>query len=75
VYLIITASKSAIRYHAKSRFLYFSAKHREALNHLLYGIRERKGFVQLTGEVGAGKTTICRRCWSNWELLMKLRSC
>jgi len=42
------------------RFLYFSAKHREALNHLLYGIRERKGFVQLTGEVGAGKTTICR---------------
>lgn len=42
------------------RFLYFSARHREALNHLLYGIRERKGFVQLTGEVGAGKTTICR---------------
>src|SRR2546428_8681342 len=42
------------------RFLFFSAKHREALNHLLYGIRERKGFVQLTGEVGAGKTTICR---------------
>src|SRR6202046_2820701 len=42
------------------RFLYFSAKHREALNHLLYGIRERKGFVQLTGEVGAGKTTLSR---------------
>lgn len=42
------------------RFLFYSAKHREALNHLLYGIRERKGFVQLTGEVGAGKTTICR---------------
>ncbi|HVY70752.1 MAG TPA: AAA family ATPase [Verrucomicrobiae bacterium] len=42
------------------RFLYFSPKHREALNHLLYGIRERKGFVQLTGEVGAGKTTLCR---------------
>lgn len=42
------------------RFLYFSAKHREALNHLLYGIRERKGFVQLTGEIGAGKTTLCR---------------
>ncbi len=42
------------------RFLFFSAKHREALNHLLYGIRERKGFVQLTGEVGAGKTTLCR---------------
>src|SRR5207253_9864689 len=42
------------------RFLFFSAKHREAFNHLLYGVRERKGFVQLTGEVGAGKTTICR---------------
>ncbi len=42
------------------RFLFFSAKHREAFNHLLYGIRERKGFVQLTGDVGAGKTTLCR---------------
>lgn len=42
------------------RFLFFSPKHREAFNHVLYGIRERKGFVQLTGEVGAGKTTICR---------------
>lgn len=42
------------------RFLFYSAKHREAFNHLLYGVRERKGFVQLTGEVGAGKTTICR---------------
>ena len=42
------------------RFLFNSTKHREALNHLFYGIRERKGFVQLTGEVGAGKTTLCR---------------
>ncbi len=42
------------------RFLFHSAKHREAINHLLYGIRERKGFVQLTGEVGAGKTTLSR---------------
>ncbi|MEO8197141.1 MAG: AAA family ATPase [Thermoanaerobaculia bacterium] len=42
------------------RFLFFSARHREALEHLLYGIRERKGFVQITGEVGAGKTTLCR---------------
>jgi general secretion pathway protein A len=42
------------------RFLFHSGKHREALNHLLYGIHERKGFVQLTGEVGAGKTTLCR---------------
>src|SRR5207237_2933117 len=42
------------------RFLFYSARHREAYNHLLYGLRERKGFVQLTGEVGAGKTTLCR---------------
>ncbi|HWI57345.1 MAG TPA: AAA family ATPase, partial [Bacillota bacterium] len=42
------------------RFLFYSPKHREAYNHLLYGLRERKGFIQLTGEVGAGKTTLCR---------------
>jgi general secretion pathway protein A len=42
------------------RFLFFSPKHREAFNHILYGIRERKGFIQITGEVGAGKTTLCR---------------
>ena len=42
------------------RFLYYGAKHREALNHMLYGIRARKGFVQITGEVGAGKSTLCR---------------
>ena len=42
------------------RFLFFSEKHREAYNHILFGIRERKGFIQITGEVGAGKTTICR---------------
>lgn len=42
------------------RFLFFSDGHREAFQHLLYGIRERKGFIQITGEVGAGKTTLCR---------------
>src|ERR1700689_731047 len=42
------------------RFLFFSDRHREAFNHILFGIRERKGFIQLTGEVGAGKTTVCR---------------
>ena len=42
------------------RFLFYSPKHREAFNHVLYGIRERKGFIQLTGEVGSGKTTLCR---------------
>lgn len=42
------------------RFLFYSGKHREAYNHLMFGIRQRRGFVQLTGEVGAGKTTLCR---------------
>lgn len=42
------------------RFLFLSRGHQEAFNHLLFGIQERKGFIQLTGEVGAGKTTLCR---------------
>ena len=42
------------------RFLYMSHQHREALAHLLYGVGEGGGFVQLTGEVGTGKTTVCR---------------
>jgi general secretion pathway protein A len=42
------------------RYLYLSERHAEALAHLLYGINESGGFVQLTGEVGTGKTTIVR---------------
>lgn len=42
------------------RFLFYSHRHREAYDHLFYGITQRKGFIQLTGEVGAGKTTLCR---------------
>jgi len=42
------------------RFLYMSEPHREAMAHLLYGLGEGGGFVQLTGEVGTGKTTLCR---------------
>ncbi|MCK4546893.1 MAG: AAA family ATPase [Candidatus Eisenbacteria sp.] len=40
------------------RFLFMSRTHTEALAHLLYGIRHRKGFVALVGEVGTGKTTL-----------------
>lgn len=43
------------------KFLYPTDQHRTAMNHLLFGIRQRKGFVLLTGEVGAGKTTLCRK--------------
>ncbi len=42
------------------RFLYMSERHREALAHLLYGVSGGGGFVLLTGEIGAGKTTVCR---------------
>jgi len=42
------------------RFLFMSERHREALAHLLYGLGGGGGFVLLTGEIGAGKTTVCR---------------
>ena len=41
-------------------FLFMSRVHKEAFSHLLYGIKERKGFLEITGEIGAGKTTLCR---------------
>ncbi|MGE4357827.1 MAG: ExeA family protein [Candidatus Omnitrophota bacterium] len=41
-------------------YLFLSRKHTEALNHLRYGIESRKGFIQITGEIGTGKTTLCR---------------
>jgi general secretion pathway protein A len=41
-------------------YLYMSARHREALAHLIYGFQTDGGFVLLTGEVGTGKTTVCR---------------
>ncbi len=42
------------------RYLYLSERHAEALAHLLYGVNESGGFIQLTGEVGTGKTTVVR---------------
>ncbi len=42
------------------RFLYLTAQHREALAHLVHGISSHNGFVLLTGDVGVGKTTLCR---------------
>ena len=43
-----------------SKFFYPSPKHTEALSSLLYTIQQRKGFVVITGEIGAGKTTVCQ---------------
>lgn len=42
------------------RFLYMSEQHREALAHLMFALKSEGGFVLLTGEVGTGKTTVCR---------------
>ncbi|HVZ63805.1 MAG TPA: AAA family ATPase [Lacunisphaera sp.] len=43
------------------KFLYLSTTHQEALQHLKYGVTEKKGFIVLVGEVGCGKTTLCRK--------------
>ncbi len=42
------------------KYLFFSRCHREAFEHIVYGITQRTGFIQITGDVGAGKSTICR---------------
>jgi general secretion pathway protein A len=42
------------------RFFFLSENHREAFEYLLYGIKEKEGFILITGEVGAGKTLLCR---------------
>jgi type II secretory pathway predicted ATPase ExeA/cell division septation protein DedD len=48
------------------RFLFLSDSHRQALDHMVYGIQEREGFILVAGDIGTGKTTICR------ELLERL---
>jgi general secretion pathway protein A len=42
------------------RYLFLSEQHRDALNCMIYGIKEKKGFVLISGDIGTGKTTICR---------------
>lgn len=43
-----------------TRYFYPSARHMDALNHMVYAIEERRGFVVITGEIGSGKTTLSR---------------
>lgn len=49
------------------RYLFLSRYHKEALDHLLYGINERKGFIAITGGIGTGKTTLCRALLSHLD--------
>lgn len=42
------------------KFLYLSKQHQGALDHMLYGIKQREGFMVIMGDVGTGKTTLCR---------------
>jgi len=52
-------------------FLYMSQRHKEAFAHLTYGINERKGFLEITGEIGTGKTTLCRALVNSLERSIK----
>ena len=49
------------------KFLFMTDQHREALAHLLFGVGDEGGFVLLTGEIGTGKTTVCRRLLSQLD--------
>lgn len=48
-------------------FLFLSRRHKEAFDYLIYGVSERKGFLEITGEVGSGKTTLCRALLKHLE--------
>jgi general secretion pathway protein A len=54
-----------------SKFFFPSSKHTDALNSLIYAINERKGFVVITGEIGAGKTTVTRALLNKLDLNTK----
>jgi general secretion pathway protein A len=49
------------------KYLFLSHHHNEALDYLLYGIHERKGFIAVWGGIGTGKTTICRALLNWWR--------
>jgi len=42
------------------KFFYLSSRHREAMEHMAYGINQKEGFILITGDIGTGKTTLCR---------------
>ncbi len=52
-------------------FLFMSKAHREALSFLTYGIQQRKGFLEITGEIGTGKTTLCKALLNKLDKTIK----
>ncbi|MBI5184493.1 MAG: AAA family ATPase [Nitrospinae bacterium] len=55
-----------------TKYFYLSAKHKEALAHLFFGLQEQKGFVVITGEVGTGKTMLCRSFLAQLDASVKV---
>jgi len=55
-------------------FFFFSKKHEEALAHLIYGVTQRKGIIVVTGEIGTGKTTLCRFFLNHYQLKNKVKT-
>ena len=50
-----------------SRYFFGSKGHSRAISHLIYGLSQGEGFIVVTGEVGAGKTTLVERLWSQLD--------
>src|SRR3954471_6483741 len=50
-----------------NRFFFGSSVHNRAISHLVYGLAQQEGFIVITGEVGAGKTTLIEQIWSQLD--------
>ena len=64
-------SEEPFRLTPDPKYLYLSKRHLEVLSCLHYGIQKKKGFIEITGEIGAGKTTLCRTFISQLQPTVK----